>query len=66
MKKKTLIVIILCVLLAAAIILGITGVQAQNGGSFAGNSSRNVEVTNSSPLATIELADEFGTPGAPD
>ena len=39
MKKKTLIVIILCVLVAAVITLSVTGIIApQDGGSLAGNS----------------------------
>ena len=66
MKKQTVITIILCVLLAAVIVLSIAGFNAQNGGSFAGQTVRDNEVSSPVSVNPLYVPDEYAFPSVPD
>ena len=65
MKKQSVITIILCILLAAVIILSLAGVKAQNGGSFAGLTVRDNEVSSPVSVNPLYVPDEYAFPSVP-
>ena len=67
MKKQTLIVIILCLLVAAVITLSVTGVigpQEGSPGSFAGQTDRELLAPNS--IAPLDADPEYTFPSCPE
>ena len=66
MKKQTVITIIICVLLAAVIVLSAVGVSAQNGGSFAGQTFRDSGVSSPVSMKPMNVTMDYAFPSAPD
>ena len=64
-KKQSIITVILFILLAAVIVLSVTGVSAQNGGSFAGNTVRDNEVSSPVSVNPLYVPDEYAFPSVP-
>ena len=62
MKKQSIITIILCVLLAAVIVLSIAGVKAQNGGSFAGQTFRDNGVSTPVSMKPMNVTMDYAFP----
>ena len=65
-KKQSIITIILCVLLAAVIILSLAGVKAQNGGSFAGNTVRDNGVSSPVSMKPMNVTMDYAFPTIPE
>ena len=67
MKKQTLIIIILCVLVAAVITLSVTGVigPQDESGSLAGYTVRNNEVSPPNTIPPLVVNPEYSFPSTP-
>ena len=67
MKNQTLIVIMLCVLVAAVITLSVTGVIGpQDSGSFAGQTDYNNEVSPPNTIPPLVVNPEYSFPSSPE
>ena len=64
MKKQTLIVIMLCVLVASVIALSVTGVIGPQG-SFVGETIRNNEVSSPVSIQPLYSNDDWAFPSCP-
>ena len=64
MKKQTLIILILCILVAAVIALNVLGVIGPQD-SLAGNTVRNREVLPPNSIQPLIVPDEYSFPSCP-
>ena len=64
MKKQTLIILILCILVAAVIALNVTGVVPPQG-SLAGYTIRNNEVSPPNTIPPLVVNPEYSFPSTP-
>ena len=64
MKKQTLIIIVLCILVATVIALSVSGIIGPQG-SLAGNTIRNNEVSPPNTIPPLVVNPEYSFPSTP-